>query len=340
MLLDGLRQAHDVTVVNLSIGSANNGTVSYRRVLEVGKVLLQVWRKRRGVDAIYLTISQSVAGNLKDLLIYLLCARQLSRFYIHLHGGSIKKLLFDRHRILHWWSALAVRRMAGVIVSGRSHENIFASMIHPHRIHVVPNCAPDGLFVSEDTVVRKYTGTQPLRVLYLSGMTMAKGYRDLADAYLLLSEDARHRVSVDFAGRFDSDDEKAAFLGRIAGVSGIRFHGLVDDGTKRSLFAHAHVFCLPTTMFEGQPISILEAYASGCVVVTTGQDGVRDIFADGINGFEIEKRSPASIAAVLERLGSLPLAPIAARNRKLAEERHRTAQFTESVARILSGVGT
>ena len=100
VFLDELRQTHNVEAVNLSVGTRHDGTVTVRRLLEVAKVLVDVWRRQRRTGAIYLTISESVAGNLKDVLIYQLCAARLSRMYIHLHGGSIGKLLFDRHPLL------------------------------------------------------------------------------------------------------------------------------------------------------------------------------------------------------------------------------------------------
>jgi glycosyltransferase involved in cell wall biosynthesis len=210
-------------------------------------------------------------------------------------------------------------------------------MIAANRIHVVPNFARDELFLDAARVREKFAAVQPLRVLYLSGMTAGKGYRDLAEAYLLLGAEARQRVRIDFAGKFDSTSERTAFLEQVDGVAGVEYHGLVDDAQKQALFAAAHVFCLPTTMFEGQPISILEAYAAGCVVVTTGQDGIRDVFTDGTNGFEIDQRSPRSIADRLDRLSGLgsSLASIAQVNCRLAEERYRTRKFTAAVARIL-----
>lgn len=337
VLIDGLSPSSEVAVVNLSIGSSHDGSVSGRRLLAVGRVIIDVWRKKRGVDAIYLTVAESVAGNIKDLLIYLICVRQLSRFYIHLHGGSIKRLLFDRHSVLRALNTLAVRRMAGVIISGHSHQHIFAPMIDESRIHIVPNFAQDELFVSEQQVVDKFADVAAVRVLYISGMTAKKGYLDLADAYLTLSGDVKRRVVIDFAGAFNSDAERSAFLEKIAGLQGIRYHGLVDRETKRDLFAAAHVFCLPTTMLEGQPISILEAYASGCVVLTTGQKGIRDIFTDEVNGFEIEENSPRSIAAAIERISAMgaALAPMAMFNRSQAEARYRTKLFTQAVMKIL-----
>jgi glycosyltransferase involved in cell wall biosynthesis len=338
VLLRDLAARGHVEVVNLSIGSSNDGTVSPRRLAEVVKVLRQVWRKRKSSDAIYLTIAESFAGNVKDLAIYLICAGRLHRLFIHLHGGSIKKLLFDRRPLVHRLNALAVRRMGGVIVSGPSHEPIFASMIDRDRLHIVPNFAPDQLFVPESSISANFADPRPLRVLYLSGMNEGKGYLDLLHAYLELGQAERAEIQLDFAGKFDSPDPRDVFLRRIAGLPGVRYHGLVDDDAKVRLFAAAHVFCLPTRMFEGQPISILEAYAAACVVLTTGQEGIRDVFRSGVNGVEVAPHAPKALAAALrQQLATDPaaLAAMARENRRLAEERYRAARFTDDVARIL-----
>jgi len=328
VFLDHLRQRHDVAPVNLSVGSDHDGTVSARRLVAVSRCLASVWRHRQPRGVVYLTISESVAGNLKDLAIYALCAGRLSRMYIHLHGGTIKRLLFDRHPLLRRLNAWAIGRLAGVFVAGASQVEIFAGMISPDRIHVVPNFAQEHMFLTDEAVERKFGDTSPLRVLYLSAMTEPKGYQDLADAYLGLGAAVRDRVRIDFAGRFESASAETIFREKIAGVDGLKYHGLVDEEQKRALFARAHVFCLPTSMFEGQPISILEAYASGCVVLTTGQAGIRDVFADGRNGFEIDEKSPASIRGVLEALGDdhSHLRALAVANRRAAWTHYRTAR--------------
>ena len=337
IFLDGLSKAHETAVVNLSVGSTHDGTVTGRRIVEVAKLLRDVWRQKRAADVIYLTISESVAGNIKDLAIYLLCWPRLSTTFIHLHGGSIKKLLFDRYRMFERINAMFIRRMGGVIVSGRAHEHIFAKVIDPQRIHIVPNFAQDGLFVNEQQVVEKFADVEPLRVLYMSGMTEAKGYQYLADAYASLSSELRRKVRFDFAGKFDSEAEKRRFLARIADYPGMQYHGLVDEGQKQFLFSKAHVFCLPTSMLEGQPISILEAYASGCVVLTTGQDGIRDVFTHGVNGLEFEARSTPSLGAALQALvaDGGALLPIALRNRNTADARYRTSSYNTALTRIL-----
>lgn len=341
MLLDGLAGVHRADVVNLSVGSLNDGRVTARRIREVGKLLMAVWRRRGKADAIYFTISESRAGNLKDLLIYVLCFGRLGRMFVHLHGGTIGRELFDRHPAWRAVNAWFIKRLGGVIVSGPSHVPIFSSMIDRRRIHTVPNSAAEELFVEERDIVEKCAAAEPLRVLYISAMTPEKGYLDLLDAWLRLEPDVRRRIQLDFAGRFERDSDRAAFQDRIDGVEGLRYHGLVSPEQKRRLFAQAHVFCLPTRMCEGQPISILEAYAAGCAVMTTGQRGIRDVFADGVNGFEVPEGSGSGIAAVLARAVEDVdrLREMALVNRRTAGERYRPATFTAALTRILESGG-
>lgn len=338
VLLDHLRIEHNVRVVDLSLGSSNDGSVTYLRSIEVLKVLFQVLKERRSVDAIYLTISESLAGNLKDLFIYLICADRLDRIYIHLHGGSIKKLLFDVHPIIRWLNSVAIHRMAGIIISGPSHAKIFSSMTTKDRIHIIPNFAQEYIFVNVGLIHEKFSDLSVLRLLYISGMTVGKGYLHLLDAYESLDQEIRKMVRIDFAGKFDTEGEREEFVKRITGMPSITYHGLVDEGTKQSLFSRAHIFCLPTTFFEGQPISILEAYASGCVVITAGQDGIRDVFTSGINGYEIEPREPKSTALIIERILSLSanLVAIAHHNWTTAMLNYRANVFANRVTEVLA----
>lgn len=342
VLLDQLRGSYDVAAVNLSAGSLHDGRVTGRRIAEVLKLVGQVRREQRKAHVIYLTISESLAGNLKDVMIYAVCWSQLSRMVVHLHGGSLRKVLFDRMPMLERINRIFISRLGAVVISGGAHQRIFASLIEPGRVHIVPNFAQEALFVTDQQTVDKFSDTEPLRVLYLSAMTEAKGYQYLADAYAALSPDTQRRLALDFAGRFESPDDEARFRRRITAYPGMRYHGFVDDERKRSLLAATHVFCLPTTMFEGQPISILEAYASGCVVLTTGQDGIRDIFDSGVNGFEFDAGLASALEGVLTRLvnETQNLVSIARRNRSTAESHYRVASYTAALKSVFQHVAT
>ena len=99
-LADGLRKIHFTDVVNLSKDSFQEGVDGVKRIIRVGKLLMEVKQKSNNSDVVYFTISESFAGNIKDLLIYFICRKILHKTVIHLHGGSIKRLLWDKHRMI------------------------------------------------------------------------------------------------------------------------------------------------------------------------------------------------------------------------------------------------
>lgn len=337
VFLDDLNLKHQVEIVNLNKNSLKDGEVTIQRIFEIINIFKDVLKKKKNSDVIYFTISESFAGNVKDLVIYFLCLDKLSKMYIHLHGGSLKKLLFDRQRVLLAINSFFLKRLAGAIISGRSHMDIFGNTIHRDRLHIAPNFAQDYLFIDEERIAKKFANLTPLKILFISNMINSKGYNELADMYLSLSVNYKNLVSIDFAGRFESDFDEAEFLKKISGSNYVKYHGVVDDVKKKLLFAEAHIFCLPTAYFEGQPVSILEAYASGCVVITTGQGGIRDIFANGVNGYEVEPKSAHSIQLMIERIVNQPdaLLDMAILNRKLANENYRVSTYNSRLRSIV-----
>lgn len=339
VLAEDLARTDVVDIVNLGVDSAHDGSVSAKRLRAVGSVLWAVARRVRRADVVYLTISESLAGNLKDLCIYLLCTGRLRRTFIHLHGGSIGRMLFEPRPAARWLNARAIRRLGGVIICGASHESIFRGMVARERLHIIPNFALDEFFADDASVEAKFRASGPIRVLYMSGMTRPKGYAALLDAYESLDADVQAQIRLDFAGRFDDPREEAAFEARLAPLVGARYHGFVDGDAKRRLLVDAHVFCLPSTMLEGQPIALLEAYAAGCVVLATGQPGIRDVFRDGENGYELEPASAASIAAAMAAVVAdrANASRLARHNHHEARARFRRGRFTGDVMAVLRG---
>jgi glycosyltransferase involved in cell wall biosynthesis len=92
-------------------------------------------------------------------------------------------------------------------------------------------------------------------------------------------------------------------LNKIADNEELKYLGKFIDGVeKRKLYCESHIFCLPTYYpFEGQPISILEGYATGCAVITSNHSGIPFIFKDEKNGFMVEKKSVSSLTESLRK---------------------------------------
>lgn len=341
VFLDALRLHYEVDVVDLSKDGFLQGFDSLRRAMQVFRIIARVARLQRRADVIYLTISESIAGNLKDLLLYLVCCPRLSRVLIHLHGGAgIRRILLGRRHPLRRPNEFFLRRLGGAIVLGARHAPLFQCM-PPERVHIVPNFAQDELFTTEHAIALKFATTRPLRVLFLSNLLPGKGHEELLAAFRRTSATHGGALELDFAGGFESPAAELAFVSKLDGLAHARYHGVVKGAEKRALFHAAHIFCLPTyNPYEGQPISILEAYAAGCAVITTDHSGIGDIFSDGVNGLQVEIRSPESLSASLEAAIANPrgLAHMAATNLATASQRYRTSLFNARLLAIVASL--
>lgn len=299
LLLEKLNSIVDVTVVNMSKSSHHDGITSFTRIIEVINFFGKVRKYRNTADVIYLHISESVFGNLKDIVIYFLCRKKLDKFYIHLHGGSFGKQILERNFILEKINSFFLKKINSVIVLGPSHKMIFSRYLNFDKIYAIPNFYLPEFLVKTIDVNRKFDSPEKVKFLYLSNMIPKKGYLQLFDAFLLLDEKTKQKIEIDFAGRFNSEKEEDYFKNKITGWKNLKYHGIVSGNKKVKLLSDANVFVLPTSYNEGQPISILEAYASGCAVIVTTLGGIPDIFKDKINGLALTNNSPEQIANLM-----------------------------------------
>lgn len=301
---DLLTQGHSIKHVNLSKKSFVSGVDSFARVREIFHILFQIYKFRNKVDFIYYTPAESIAGNLKDILIYFILFRKLSSTFIHLHGGAGMRIIFSsKHPFLKAINKFFICRMKGVIVLGERLKSVYSGMIEEHRVHIAKNFSLPEYFISSKDLKRKNSEVSIVKILFLSNLLPGKGYIELLFALQNLPTDKLANIEVDFAGGFEDDESKISFLSAIKKYPQIKYHGVVGGEEKRVLLHSAHIFCLPTYYpYEGQPISILEAYASGCAVITTDHSGIFDIFTPEINGIQVEEKNVQSITDKLSFL--------------------------------------
>lgn len=82
-------------------------------------------------------------------------------------------------------------------------------------------------------------------------------------------------------------------------------HLLGEQKNVGDLLANADAFCL-ASLYEGLPISLLEAFSAGCIPLCTPVGGVADLITDGFNGLTAEDTSKEGIKTMLKRFISLP----------------------------------
>jgi len=82
----------------------------------------------------------------------------------------------------------------------------------------------------------------------------------------------------------------------------VRFLGTRDDVQMLMKAADAY---LMSSAWEGMPMVLLEAAASGLPIVSTDVGGIGEVVQDGVNGFLVEAREPDRLAGAIGRLMEL-----------------------------------
>jgi glycosyltransferase involved in cell wall biosynthesis len=68
-----------------------------------------------------------------------------------------------------------------------------------------------------------------------------------------------------------------------------------------AVLEEADIFLLPS-LFEGTPLTLIEAMWSGLPIVTTAVCGMKDVIVDGVNGLLTPPRRPEELVAALRKL--------------------------------------
>jgi len=311
MLRDGLKdRGHDLITIDSNteatfINQSQRGRFSARKLFlsltQIMKGLFRILIFRKH-DVVYMTPPQSKWGYLKNTPFIFASSLRGIPVFIHIHGGYFRTM----YNATAGWKRLlldqSLKRLSGAVVLGNSLRCLFEGLLPEDKIYVCPNGVEDEIFASEEEVKEKtsrWENDDTLRILYLSNLMKDKGILDLFQATAILKSKVT-KFHLDIAGAIEPEikEEVERHLENLK--SEATYHGVVTGERKKQLLLKNYVFCLPTkhSHGEGQPISILEAMANGCAIVTTYLGGIKDI-VDERYGFFSEKQNPENLADTL-----------------------------------------
>ena len=185
------------------------------------------------------------------------------------HGTDLRQFRQCAHLRSH--VAEPCRRIDAVLALSRIQKDEIAELyaVAPRRIHVAGAGYDEKRFYPEPK-----TAADPVRILFAGKLSRTKGSAWLLKA-LAGVETPRWHLTLVGGG---SGEEKSEIL-RLAQALGQRVTvtGLIDQAALADEMRRAHLFVLPS-FFEGLPLVLLEALASGCRLVATALPGVRELF--------------------------------------------------------------
>jgi glycosyltransferase involved in cell wall biosynthesis len=247
-------------------------------------------------EVAYLPLSQSSIGFLRDSLLILPAWIAGARVVLHLHGGNFKAWYDSRSFLMKAYVRMVFSRVAYVAVLGESLSHLFAGLIVPHRIAVVPNGID---WPAVHKPAREPHKPHRYRILHLSTLSQQKGALVLLAAIPHVLK-VRQDVEFMLAGPWLHEEDRRESDSFVAhhGLSGhVMFTGPVNTVEhKRSIYSSADLFIFPGVQQEGQPLVVLEAMASGLPVLFTNRGCLRDTVVEGECGLEVRRNDPQHLA--------------------------------------------
>jgi glycosyltransferase involved in cell wall biosynthesis len=338
ILLNQLKKnsAVEVSIINTNsenVSSKEVGKFSVKKILSFLKSYKNLALIRRA-DIVYTTPGQTFYGIAKYIPFYSLCLKYKVPYIIHVHGNHLgneyKELKGFKNKIFKHY----ISKAAGGIVLSASLKDNFEGLLPADKVFVVENFAQDNL--TEEAVIDK--PVDMVRLLYLSNLMKEKGILDFLIALSKLKADGLI-FKADIAGKIE-DESTNEIRQRLEELKDcVTYHGIVHGQAKIDLLKNSNVFILPTYYkMEGQPIALIEAMATGNILLTTKHAGIPDIVS-AENGFFVEKQNSESICkTILQIKENLEenIKFIGAYNMKYVKDNFSEEQFANKILYVVS----
>lgn len=296
----GLQQAgQQVTVISLE----NNHSATARRI------------ESQGIKVIYLDkhphFDSSIVGKLADVLKMLhpdiIHAHNIKKAYVYLAArkAGIKRIVYTVHNMA-WQEQNRIGGIfsyfmfhAGCMVPVGISPKVSDSIKKRYHLAGIPTIY-NGTDLSRFQARTDYSLHNPPCIINIARLDGQKNHRRLIEAFVGIVPfypDA-HLVLVgdgELQGELEKQVEQAGLAGRVL------FEGLQEDIP--GYLRNADIFCLSSD-YEGMPMTLIEAMASGIPIVSTNVGGVPDMLMNEksaiLTGLEAEELTTAIIRLLEE----------------------------------------
>ena len=294
------------------IGTMVEGT-KITKLLQAVKAYFRFLVKLPKYDIVHVNMASDSSYYRKSVFIRTAKACH-KKVVIHQHGGNFpefyEKELSDggRERVKK-----VLSMCDAFLVLGTAWKDFFGTIIERDRITVLPNA------IRIPECDEKQYGRQ--KILYLGRLCKTKGIGELLTVMPRISEQYPD-VRLYLAGIWEDKELQKQAETLKEYVTDL---GWISGEEKQQYLKECDIFVLPS-YFEGQPVSVLEAMANACGIVTTRTGSIPDMIIEGETGiFTVPKDNKSLEEGLLKLLADSELC------RKLGENARRKAEAEFSI---------
>lgn len=188
----------------------------------------------------------------------------------------------------------ALRQAALRVTPSAFLQRVFAG--HGLEAQIIPNIIDLGRFIASPA---RDFGDAP-RLLVARNL---EPIYDIATAVRTFARVREHfaNARLTLAGAGPELSRLRELVAGLGLTDAVEFTGRIDNAAMPALYAQADC-ALNTSTVDNMPISVLEAFASGVVLVSTAAGGIPDIVTDGVGGLLAPVGDDAALAACVCRV--------------------------------------
>jgi len=228
-------------------------------MLKAWKIFFQVSPK-----CVYSIVSATKYGIIRDFAILIPTLLFKKRLTLHLHGFTYYKI-YQNSVLYKFFFDLLSKNAVIIVLCNIQKDQTLAIM--SKNSTVLNNC------INRSSIVNKKNKNDILTICYISNISKEKGTLNLIKA---LQNKSNIRLIV--AGNFLS--EKKEFFELVEQSKNISYAGFANEKVKQEIIESSDIFCLPSKLEEGAPISIIEAMSYGLPIIATNKGCIVDMIDD------------------------------------------------------------
>lgn len=198
------------------------------------------------------------------------------------------------------------RLAAGIVAISKFNIGFYRQITSDLPAIQIVHC---GLDLADFPMRERHGCHHPVHILAVSRLVPKKGFTHLLEALARLNHLGLHWDCqvVGEGPLLEPLREKAETLG----LRAITFTGPLQQAAVRELMAQADIFALPCVIapdgdMDGIPVTLMEAMACGCPVVTTPISGNPELVVDGESGLLVPAEDGGALGDAIVRLVADP----------------------------------
>lgn len=278
-------------------------------------------------DVIHINTALTDLSIMRDAILLAAARSTRTPVILAIHGG--KYLIEDIPSKTMRFTTKRLLGMADSIVVYSDHEkDLIEERWAPNNIFILPNAIP-ARFIEK---VQR-SNDRP-SILYFGRMHESKGLQELINAVRVIRKEG-----LDFDVRaYGEGPLREYFVTEMVSLLDDRFlyGGVIRGNEKWNIMREADIFVLPSRYGEGLPMAMLEAMATGCVVIVGNVASVRTVIEDGKNGFLVQPFSEAELVQKLKQTirGEFDIEDIGLKAIKTVREHFEIGQYVQRLRSI------